>query len=90
MTQCRYKTLISNLPGMATVVNAFQSPQVQFAVYEELMQALNVRMEREGVPSSSALALKSALAKSSSPVSDEDLAHDLLEGDSIHSANPKG
>jgi hypothetical protein len=45
MALCRYKTMLSYLPGMATVVNAFDSPVVQEAVFKDLMQALNLRME---------------------------------------------
>jgi len=47
MSPLRYKTLLTYLPGMASVVNAFDSPQVQSAVYDVLMDALNTKLETE-------------------------------------------
>jgi len=85
MSADRYKTLLSYLPGMATVVNAFNSPEVQRAVFDELLQSLNVRMEHEGVkplPLAKVQALKHAVAQLAS--SERELEQDLEEGDSIH------
>ncbi len=96
MALCRYKTLLSYLPGMATVVNAFDSPAVQETVFQDLMQALNIRMEQEGVPplprkgdARSVADLKS-LVEQAAASSEDDLEHDLVSGDSIHTVSPKG
>ncbi len=96
MAQCRYKTLLSYLPGMATVVNAFDSPVVQESVYQDLMQALRIRMEQEGVPPlprkddvRSVAELKN-LVDQVSANSDVDIELDLVSGDSIHAVSPKG
>ncbi|MDB5391971.1 MAG: hypothetical protein JWM11_7617 [Planctomycetaceae bacterium] len=101
MNPLRYKLMISYLPGMATIVNSFQSPEVQRAVFDSLMEALNVKMESEttgsGVvaparPRSSVSAPRLHAASTSPRLSDSavlepstDHAHDLAEGDSIHS-----
>ncbi|MDP1798985.1 MAG: hypothetical protein Q8K78_15940 [Planctomycetaceae bacterium] len=96
MALCRYKTLLSYLPGMATVVNAFDAPAVQEAVFKDLLQALNLRMEQEGVPPlprkgdvRSVAELKS-LVEQVAAGQEEDLEHDLVSGDSIHAVSPKG
>lgn len=89
MSACRYKNLMSYLPGMASVVNAFQAPAVQMEVYQQLMKALEVRLEQDGVPPSTvgprAASLKQILAQASQQ-RQEELEHDLEEGDSIHTA----
>ena len=85
MSADRYKTLLSYLPGMATVVNAFSSPEVQRAVFEELLQSLNMRMEQEGVkplPLVKVQQLKHAVAQMAS--SDHELEQELEDGGSIH------
>lgn len=72
VTPLRYRSLLSHLPGMAAVVNSFQSDQVQIAVYEALMTALASKLDaEEGVvrPRTS----RSATGEI-----------DLLEGESIH------
>lgn len=95
MALCRYKTLLSYLPGMATVVNAFDTPAVQEAVFRDLMQALNLRMEQEGVPPlprkgdvRSVAELKSLVDQVAT--SDSEIEHDLVSGESIHMVSPKG
>jgi hypothetical protein len=97
MALCRYKTMLSYLPGMATVVNAFDSPVVQEAVFKDLMQALNLRMEQEGVPPlprkgevRSAADLKNLVDQAAGMGTDSEVEHDLVSGDSIHSVSPKG
>ncbi len=94
MALCRYKTLLSYLPGMATVVNAFESPVVQEAVFKDLLLALNLRMEQEGVPPlskrdevRSVADLKSLVEQATAT---EDVELDLVSGDSIHAVSPKG
>lgn len=95
MALCRYKTLLSYLPGMATVVNAFDSPVVQEVVFKDLMQALQIRIEQEGVPPlprkgdiRSVAELKNLVEQAAE--GDSEIAHDLVSGDSIHSVSPKG
>lgn len=96
MALCRYKTMLSYLPGMATVVNAFDSPAVQESVFHDLMQALSVRMEQEGVPPLPRkgdvrnMADLKSLVDQVTANSDDDIAHDLVSGDSIHAVSPKG
>ena len=78
MSSARYKKLLANLPAMAAVVNSFQSPEVQKAVYEALMDSLN---QQDGL-SESIIMRRSAAVAASEAAGD---AHDLVEGDSIHS-----
>lgn len=102
MNAARYKLMLSYLPGMAAIVNSFQSPEVQRSVYESLMEALNVRMDAEspgaGTPAATNGRQRAASSTTRPPAvtntassdstvisSAEDLAHDLEEGDSIHS-----
>ncbi|MBI1346686.1 hypothetical protein GC163_10405 [bacterium] len=89
MSVCRYKNLMSYLPGMASVVNAFQSHDVQLEVFHELMKALETRLEQDGVPPSAAgpraASLKHLLSQAAQQRQD-DLELDLEEGDSIHTA----
>lgn len=49
LSQLRYKSLLSYLPGMASVVNSFASNEVQQQVYESLYAALNAKLESEGL-----------------------------------------
>jgi len=77
MSSPSYKKLLTNLPSMAAIVNSFQSEQVQIRVYETLIQALEDRQSGEA---------SSTLKKSSSVLlTNGDVSHDLVEGDSIHS-----
>jgi hypothetical protein len=100
MNAARYKLMLSYLPGMAAIVNSFESPEVQRSVYESLMEALNVRMDAEspgaGADSNNRHRTSSKVSRTppvkvaASTDSDViatigDLAHDLKEGDSIHS-----
>ena len=90
MSPQRYRALLSYLPGLAVVVNSFQSTEVQRQVYDELIQALNVKLDHEGAGPEQ----RSAARKSGSPLkvnsSDSDLAHELVEGASIHADLPRG
>lgn len=82
MNPQRYKTLLTVLPGMASVVNSFSSPQVQMAVYGMLMEALDSKLAAEGL--GRAMSLDKPLPM---PLvaPNGDITHDLIEGDSIHS-----
>lgn len=99
MNAARYKLMLSYLPGMAAIVNSFQAPEVQRAVYESLMEALNVRLDAENPGSGTSVSrqrvaasvpmkatIRPAVLSADSGVigPDDDLAHDLEEGDSIH------
>jgi len=88
MNPLRYKTLLTYLPGMASVVNAFDSPQVQTSVYEVLMEALDTKLELEGLGRGSSIEHRAALAQVVSSGSGE-LTHELVEGDSIHAEQPR-
>ncbi len=89
MSPLRYKTLLTYLPGMASVVNAFDSPQVQSNVYDVLMEALDTKLETEGLGRGlAALDHRPPLTHVVS-VSNGELAHDLVEGESIHADQPR-
>lgn len=82
MSSTSYKKLLSNLPSMAAIVNSFESEQVQIRVYETLIQALEDRnVDQADEPGQS-----STLNKSSSVLlTNGEVTHELVEGDSIHS-----
>lgn len=86
MNPLRYKTLLTYLPGMASVVNAFDSSQVQNSVYEVLMEALDTKLETEGLGRGNAES-RPALTQVMAAVNGE-VTHELVEGDSIH-ADPR-
>ena len=88
MSPLRYKTLLTYLPGMASVVNAFDSPQVQTSVYEVLMDALDSKLEIEGLGRGNSTEPRSSLAQVAASGSGE-LTHELVEGDSIHAEQPR-
>lgn len=88
MSASRWRVLTAYLPGIASVVNSFQSPEVQLAVFQSLMQALDEKTEAEEAQ------LAAAKSKSRAPKkvereevseSDSELAFDIVEGESIHS-----
>ena len=78
MSSTRYKRLLTNLPSMAAIVNSFQSSDVQLEVFKTLMDALE---GSGGLPSSEARLAQ----KSSTILTEGEVQHDLVEGDSIHS-----
>ena len=88
MSPLRYKTLLTYLPGMASVVNAFASPQVQNSVYEILMDALDSKLENEGLGRSIAAEDRPPLTHVI-PASNGDLTHELVDGESIHADQPR-
>lgn len=90
MSSLRYKTLLSYLPGMASVVNAFESPQVQNSVYETLMQALESKLQAEGLGAGAgSLGLRDS-QRFALPAANGEVAHELVEGDSIHGDAGRG
>lgn len=82
MSPLRYKTLLTYLPGMASVVNAFDSPQVQNSVYEMLIDALDSKLELEGLGRGNT---DDRPVPQLMPASNGELTHELVEGESIHS-----
>lgn len=89
MSPQRYRALLSYLPGMAVVVNSFQSSEVQRQVYDELLQALNVKLDSEGAGPDQHAAGKKAPSNGKSAAGDSELAHELVEGASIHAELPR-
>jgi hypothetical protein len=78
MSSSNYRRLLTNLPSMAVVVNAFQSPDVQLAVYQKLIRELDSALD-EGGP-------RTAAGSGRTPPSEASrgATHDVIEGDSIH------
>ena len=89
MSPQRYRALLSYLPGMAVVVNSFNSPDVQQKVYDELMHALDVKLDSEGAGPDAKQAARRIVGQSPSSHDDSELAHDLVEGTSIHAEMPR-
>lgn len=75
MSGSNYRRLLTNLPSMAVVVNGFQSPEVQLAVFQKLMRELEGALEDMG----SRGARSSTTSEPPRPAT-----HDVIEGDSIH------
>ena len=76
MSSGQYRRLLTNLPSMAAVVNTFQSPDVQLAVYRTLIDSL-----LEATADESSIAASSRVSKSRTRPGELD----LVEGDNIHS-----
>lgn len=73
MSSGQYRRLLTNLPSMASVVNAFQSPDVQLAVYRTLIESL---LEATADDTSSSSRVSKGKSRSEM---------DVVEGDNIHS-----
>jgi len=82
MSSTRYKILLSYLPGMAAVVNSFESEQVQIAVFDRLINALEEKPEFADSPARTS---RETTSRTAEPVDSTDVEHELVEGDSIHS-----
>lgn len=92
MSDSRYKTLLSNLPAVAAVVNAFESPEVQVAAFDSLMAALDDHTGFRAEPVAAAGESKgnergSAKANGKSRL-EEEVEHDIVDGGNIH-ADPE-
>lgn len=87
MSPLRYKTLLTYLPGMASVVNAFDSPDVQNSVYGILMDALDTKLDLEGLGRGALEPDRPATIIT--PASNGELTHELIEGESIHAEQPR-
>ena len=90
MSSSRWRILTAYLPGIASVVNSFQSPEVQLAVYQSLITALDEKTEAEDAQAAAKVRAVSARGKSGSEREvvtsshDNDLAFDIVDGESIH------
>lgn len=89
MSASRWRVLTAYLPGIASVVNSFQSPEVQLSVYQALMQALDEKTEAEEAHAAakSRSASRGKLAtdrEASTTQQDSELAYDIVDGESIH------
>jgi hypothetical protein len=86
--------LTAYLPGIASVVNSFHSPEVQMSVYRELMSALDEKTMAEDSTSSArpkgSSSSKSHSDRSATLGGDQELAIDLVDGESIHAVLGKG
>ena len=76
MSNGQYRRLLTNLPSMASVVNTFQSPDVQLAVYRTLIDAL---LEATADEAGSSVSIKTHKSRTKPG------ELDLVEGDNIHS-----
>jgi hypothetical protein len=90
MSSTHYKQLISYMPSMAAVVNSFQSPEVQLVAFQRLIgaldDALNIKPNSEPPKLSRSASTPSSRNGHGSGDSDIEITHDLVEGESIHSA----
>ncbi len=87
MSSSRWRVLTAYLPGIASVVNSFQSPEVQLAVYQSLIKALDEKTEAE---EAQAMSKSKTIATRGRPAvtvgaPDSELAYDIVDGESIHS-----
>lgn len=87
MSASRWRVLTAYLPGIASVVNSFQSSEVQLAVFQSLMQALDDKTEAEeaqmAATKSKSRSVKTVQRDGDSG-NDSELAYDIVEGESIH------
>ena len=88
MSSLHYKTLLANLPSMAAVVNSFNSPDVQKAVFDVLIESFEQRLASERANLNGSATSRSPRNGADKPTDDDgELTHELVEGDSIHSFN---
>lgn len=91
MSSSRWRVLTAYLPGIASVVNSFQSPEVQLAVYQSLITALDEKTDAEDAQAAAKARTASARGRSATErdvvnsSQDSDLAYDIVDGESIHS-----
>ncbi len=83
MSNARYKKLLTNLPSMAAVVNAFESEEVQREVFEVLIDALDEATSEELGDDRMRPRVKRRSAVSD--IGSRNGGADFIEGDSIHS-----
>lgn len=79
MSSLRYRRLITNLPSMATVVNSFQTPEVQREVFRLLVDAMEDAVAEDEEPRETRSSRRST--RNGKP---QEALADLVAGDSIH------
>ena len=90
MSSSRWRVLTAYLPGIASVVNSFQSPEVQLAVYQSLMTALDEKTDAEDAQSAAKARSTAGRGRSTTgregagSSQDSELAFDIVDGESIH------
>ncbi len=90
MSSSRWRVLTAYLPGIASVVNSFQSPEVQLAVYQSLIKALDEKTEAEDAHVAAKSNSHSVRGKATvgrdvvSIAHDSELAYDIVDGENIH------
>lgn len=90
MSSSRWRVLTAYLPGIASVVNSFQSPEVQVAVYQSLIKALDEKTDAEDAQAAARVRAASTRGKSAperevaTTSHDSELAFDIVDGESIH------
>lgn len=89
MSSSRWRVLTAYLPGIASVVNSFQSPEVQLAVYQSLITALDEKTDAEDAQAAKARTASSRGRSATgrdvvTSSNDSDLAYDIVDGESIH------
>ena len=89
MSSSRWRVLTAYLPGIASVVNSFQSPEVQLAVYQSLIQALDEKTAAEDAQAAARAKATTGRGKQIAEreavnSQDSELAYDIVEGESIH------
>ncbi len=90
MSSSRWRVLTAYLPGIASVVNSFQSSEVQLAVYQSLIKALDAKTAAEDAQAAAKARAslsrnKPAPEREFVPSShDDELAYDIVHGESIH------
>lgn len=86
MSSLHYKTLLANLPSMAAVVNSFDSPEVQRAVFDVLIDSFQQRLANELASTNGSSSSQSVSSRTAQPTDEaQDLTHELVDGESIHS-----
>lgn len=85
MSNARYKKLLTNLPSMAAVVNAFESEEVQREVFDVLIDALDEATSEELGEARMRPRVKPRDTANGKGNGARHGGADLIEGDSIHS-----
>jgi len=92
MSSSRWRILTAYLPGIASVVNSFQSSDVQMDVYQSLMKALDEKTDAEEAQAAKSKSPRVKLVDRNavSNVEETELVYDLVDGENIHAMLSKG
>ncbi len=91
MSSSRWRVLTAYLPGIASVVNSFQSTEVQMSVYQSLIKALDEKTDAEDAQATAKARASGSRGRLATDrdvtvnASDSELAYDIVDGESIHS-----